>query len=95
MLKEEAEEGGEPLAQPSSASLLCPQSGTEEPFGRAERPLGVGLLPSVAGTSQLPPLECSAVNKGLSTFSDRLWIWLGFCLGFQRQEAVKSLGRMN
>lgn len=50
---------------------------------------------SAAGTSQLPPLEHSAVNKGLSMFSDRLWIWLGFCLGFQRQEAVKSLGRMN
>lgn len=50
---------------------------------------------SVAGTSHLPSLEHSALSEGLSVFSDRLWIWLGFCLGFQRQEAVKSLGRMN
>lgn len=50
---------------------------------------------SAAGTSQLPPLERSAVNEGLSMFSDRLWIWLRFCLGFRRQEAVKSLRRMN
>lgn len=79
---------GTPPSRPGSASILDPENSAGDPCrGEGSSQLELDGCPVSAlcgwhrpSGSQLPALKFSAVNKGLSVFSDRLWIWLGFAL---------------